>query len=125
MELDTLENELLRATLASADVEDAIFVSEDVVAILASEDAIIDDEAIFEDSFEWDTISAVSLFIMSAWAEAAAWNVNVHFFLYMTQILLNAENFNSKIVFMSILLLHYTYKAWLYHIFYRMSNLIS
>ena len=66
MELDTLENELLRATLASADVEDAIFVSEDVVAILASEDAIIDDEAIFEDSFEWDTISAVSLFIMSA-----------------------------------------------------------
>ena len=66
MELDTLENELLRATLASADVEDAIFVSEDVVAILASEDAIIDDEAIFEDSFEWDTISAVSLFIISA-----------------------------------------------------------
>ena len=68
MELDTLENELLRATLASADVEDAIFVvSEDVVvAIFVSEDAIIDDEAIFEDSFEWDTISAVSLFIMSA-----------------------------------------------------------
>ena len=78
MELDTLENELLRATFASADVEDAIFVSEDVVAILASEAAIIDDEAIFEDSFEWDTISAVSLFIMSAWAEAAAWNVNVY-----------------------------------------------
>ena len=68
MELDTLENELLRATLASADVEDAIFVvSEDVVvAIFVSEDAIIDDEAIFEDSFEWDTISAVSLFIISA-----------------------------------------------------------
>ena len=83
MELDTLENELLRATLASADVEDvAIFVSEDVVAILASEDAIIDDEAIFEDSFEWDTISAVSLCIISAWAEAAAWNVHLNIFFY-------------------------------------------
>ena len=80
MELDTLENELLRATLASAEVEDAIFVSEDeIVAILASEDAIIDNEAIFEDSFEWDTISAVSLFIISAWAEAAAWNKCIWF----------------------------------------------
>ena len=90
MELDTLENELLRATFASADVEDAIFVSEDVVvAIFVSEDAIIDDEAIFEDSFEWDTISAVSLFIMSAWAEAAAWNVNVHliFFIHNTNVI--------------------------------------
>ena len=82
--VDTLENELLLATLAS-DEAAVILVSEAAIllllllAILASE--VIEVAAILDSFDELETIAADSLCIISAWAEAAACNSNKYFLL--------------------------------------------